>query len=80
MKIYKVRFLDELGKEIAEFGFYEDLGDAERRRAEVASRISQRGSLEIRTIVPTPPSEFVDRRIRLDTEIVYELKEGSKYD
>jgi len=66
MTIYKVRFLDELGKEVAEFGFYEDKGDAERRRAEVALFVKQRGSLEIREITPNPPSQFFDRRKERD--------------
>jgi hypothetical protein len=41
--IYKVRMLDFLGKEIAEFGFYEDNLDADRRRAEVASMTMMSG-------------------------------------
>jgi len=45
--IYKVRMLDTLGKEIAEFGFYEDVLDAERRRAEVAAMIVMPGILDI---------------------------------
>ena len=75
MTIYKVRFLDTTGKEVAEFGFYEVLPDAERRRAEVASHISQPGTLEIRTIVAIPPSEFFERRTRVDTNVAYEFKD-----
>jgi len=74
MEIYKVRFLDELGKEVAEFGFYEDLGDAERRRGEVAKKVRQRGVIDIRTIIPTPPSALVDRRKKPDTVTAYDLK------
>jgi hypothetical protein len=45
--IYKVRMLDALGKEVAEFGYYEDSFDAERRRAEVASMVVMPGILDI---------------------------------
>jgi len=54
MKIHKVRLLDVLGKEVAEFGFYEDYEDAERRRAEVASMIHSPGTLEVRSISVVP--------------------------
>jgi len=54
MKVHKVRLLDVLGKEVAEFGFYEDLEDAERRRAEVASMIKVPGTLEVRSISVVP--------------------------
>ena len=50
MNIYKVILLDYLGKEIAEFGFYECKFDAEKRRAEVAAILTHPGILEIRTI------------------------------
>ncbi len=50
MKIYKVRFLDVLGKEIAEFGFYEDKKDAERKKKEIALILKAPGLLEVRTI------------------------------
>jgi hypothetical protein len=73
MTIYNVRFLDVFGKEVAEFGFYEDEGDAQRRRAEVASHIKQEGLLEIRKIVPQPPSEFTERRKR-ERKDHYDLK------
>jgi len=62
MIIYEVRFLNELGIGVGEFGFYEAKADAERRRAKVASLIKQRGTLEIREITPEPPSEFFERR------------------
>ena len=73
MKIYKVRFLDVLGKEQAEFGFYEAREDAERRRAEVAILVKQPGTIEIRVIVPEPPSQFFERRAPR-TENTYEFK------
>lgn len=48
--VYKVRFLDVIGKEIAEFGFYEDEDDARRRLIEVNSMAKGPGKLEIREI------------------------------
>jgi hypothetical protein len=48
--IYKVRMLDMVGKEVAEFGFYEDSLDAERRRAEVASMTMMPGILDITSV------------------------------
>ncbi len=51
--IFKVRFLNLLGKEVAEFGYFESELDAESRRAEVARTIykrtlpSEKGTMDI---------------------------------
>ncbi len=50
MKIYKVRFLDVIGKEVAEFGFYENKDDARRRMLEVKPLITMPGTMDIREI------------------------------
>ena len=50
LKIYKIRFLDIMGHEVAEFGFYESKRDAERRWHEVQDKINMPGSLDIREI------------------------------
>ena len=59
MKIYKVRFLDVLGKEIAEFGFYESPDDARRRGVEVSKIIQAPGTIDIRAISVVPTSHRV---------------------
>ena len=74
MTIYKVRFLDMLGKEVAEFGFYECKDDARRRKLEVSRLIKQEGNIEIREITPKPPSKFIDRRTRKPKKDFYEFK------
>ena len=51
MKIYKVRYLDLMGVEVAEFGFYESRTDAIKRANEVLSKLKgNKGSLDIREI------------------------------
>ena len=57
MTIFKVRFTDIMGKEVAEFGFYEEEGDARRRMLELASLVSGPGKLEIRVIDVVPSVE-----------------------
>ena len=79
MNIYKVRFLDTLGKEVAEFGFYESKFDAEKRRAEVANLIKMKGVLDIRTIEVIPDSEKAEKVKNKQDEnsSYYSLKENS---
>ena len=72
MTIYKVRFLDVLGKEVAEFGFYESKDDAERRRREVAPMITSPGTLEVRPISIIPSAKQVAEDFNID---YYVLKE-----
>ncbi len=57
MKIFKVRFLDILGKEVAEFGFYESRVDAMKRWDEIIQTIKSPGYMDIREITVIPDSE-----------------------
>ncbi len=80
MTIYKVRIIDKLGKELGECGFYEDLLDAEKRRAEVAYLARQNVELDIRHIEVTPSSNKLSEIETPSTEIIeipfgfYDLK------
>ena len=60
MTIYKVRLIDNIGKEVAEFGFFQDQSDAVRRRLEVSRHITQPGTLDIRKIEVQDSSEHQD--------------------
>jgi len=72
-KIYKVRFLDALGHEVAEFGFYEDRADAMKRWHELIGKINMPGSLDIREISVVPSSKKMED---MYGEVsYYELKE-----
>lgn len=79
MKIYKVRFLDITGKEVAEFGFYESEYDAGIRKAEVMRFITMHGHLDVREITVIPDSRKAISSYEGDPEDIpyYELK-GTK--
>ncbi len=74
MKIYKVRLIDPLGKEVAEFGFYESRRDAMVRLTEVAELVKSTGTLEIRTISVVPDSDNTNGEMKIAEKDYYELK------
>jgi hypothetical protein len=75
VKIYKVRFLDVVGKEVAEFGFYESRSDAISRAGEVTNMISMPGTLDIREITVIEDSYKMANRPRPEKEY-YEIKDS----
>jgi len=78
LKIYKVRFLDVVGKEVAEFGFYESPDDARRRALEVSKLVKSPGTMDIRAISVIPSSVKVAEKSGMSLEEAlgyYELKE-----
>jgi hypothetical protein len=72
IKIYKVQALDVLGKEIADFGFYEAIEDAERRRGEIAAIMALKGTVEIKEIDVVPSSKKTTKEF--EGAPYYELK------
>jgi len=75
-KIYKVRYLDSLGKEAAEFGFYESREDAMIRWNEVVNLIKMPGSMDIReiTVIPDTKKQHESKT----RKNFYEFKKESK--
>jgi len=57
IKIYKVRYLDVIGREVAEFGFYESRSDAMRRWHEVQPLVKMPGRMDIREISVVPDTK-----------------------
>jgi hypothetical protein len=74
MRAYKVRFIDVLGKEVAEFGFYENKDDARRRLLEVKKIVSMPGTMDIREIDIVPDS------FKLADEFGTTVEEASFYE
>jgi len=77
MTIYKVRALDPLGKEVAEFGFYEDRGDAVKRMHDVNTKAHSSFVIEIREIHVIPSSYEIHKAKELESageKNFYELK------
>ena len=77
--IYKVRLLDDLGKEVAEFGFYADKDEAIKRRLEVLQKVTQPNvTLEIRTIEVQGQCKVTEnfRKAKEDLKSFYELKDS----
>ena len=76
MIIYKVRILDELGKEVGEFGFYEDQEDARRRLLEILPKVNPKFNPEIReiSIIPSTCATEKAQELSKKGEDFYEPK------
>jgi hypothetical protein len=80
LKIYKVRMVDILGQEVAEFGFYESRIDAARRLYEVKKMVTKPGALEIREIDVLRDSKEIAAEAGITEEELknfYDFKEES---
>jgi len=75
IKIYKVRYLDVTGREVAEFGFYESRSDAMRRWQEVQPLVKMPGRMDIREITVVPDTEKnMESEHNID---IYDFKKNS---
>jgi len=75
IKIYKVRYIDTLGQEVAEFGFYESRADAMRRWLEVQHLVKMPGQMDIREISVVPDSK---KSLNNSASNIYEFKENER--
>jgi len=77
LKIYKVRYLDVFGHEVAEFGYYESRKDAMQRWNEISGKINMPGSMDIREISVVRDSEMISGMYGQNADELphYELKE-----
>jgi len=50
MTVYKVIYLNHYGEQVAEFGYYKDKLDAEKRVFDVKLKASQNGKVEIQDV------------------------------